>query len=374
MQTAVAKHEAARWDIPDDFLEETHFLRAVEEVDYKSSPGYPYMVRNPSNSDFFGVVDGVANPARLKEIWEIVQIRLHKLLLGEDDCDYIRLFIKAEPIKEKKLRDHKYRLISSVSVIDQIIDHMLFDPMNHRLYDNWHMVPSKVGWSPYKGGWRIFPTQPLLAIDKSSWDWTVCGWLIEQIVQFRIMLCNNINDSWIKLATQRYKCLFLNPLFLTSGGLVLKQKEAGVMKSGCVNTIADNSIMQLLLHLRVSLERGGDVDGLFYTMGDDTVQDEPNDLDDYLSRLNQFSIVKQATNRTEFAGMHFNYSQVEPMYGGKHAFNLLHLDPENEEQVCSSYMLLYHRSKFRGWFESLFEAMNIPVPHRLVRDHIFDNS
>lgn len=369
---ATDAHKAARWSVPEDFLTKEHYLRVVDKLEWKSSPGYPYCVRNPTNKDLFKVNEsGVPDPSRVDEMWDIVNHRIAALLRGERTADPIRLFVKPEPLKEKKLRDSKFRLIASVSVVDQIIDHMLFDDMNETMYAQWDMVPSKVGWSPYVGGWKCMPRKKWLAIDKTSWDWTVHLWLIDLVFKVRQRLCRNMNSTWKRLAEMRYRMLYIDALFVTSAGVVLRQKYPGVMKSGCVNTIADNSIMQFLLHIRVCLEIGEAI-GVVMAMGDDTLQEKPKDLKKYLETLGQYCIVKKADEGNEFAGMLFAGMRVEPLYAGKHAFSILHAKKEVLPDVAAAYSLLYHRSQYRQWFRRMFTESGFEIPTIGELDAIYD--
>lgn len=358
---------AASWSIPDDFLERSHFERIVKtRLDWTSSPGYPYMRTAPTNGDLFRVKNGVVDSGMLDFYWEVV-----KQQISERRSDPIRLFVKAEPIKLKKIELGRYRLISSVSVIDQIIDHMLFSEMNQAMIDDWLYVPPKIGWAPVNGGWRLMPKGGWMALDKTAWDWTVQPWLLQVVLDLRHKLCRNPTSRWWDLAQWRYVQLFASPIFITSGGMMLKQRHPGIMKSGCVNTIADNSIMQVILHLRVSLEM--DVTpGKIYTMGDDTLQEDVPRLDEYMERMSRYSIVKQVVHNTEFAGNRFRGRVVEPLYRGKHAFTLLHLNPKYITELADSYTLLYHRSKFLPIIEDLFTRMGVKFLQREYRDAIFD--
>lgn len=327
------------WEIPDDFDSREAFLRAVKRLDWTSSPGVPYCYSHPTNGQLFGVVDGEPDEGRLEEVWLMVKNRLQ-----DGSCDPIRLFVKTEPHKEKKILLKRWRLISSVSVVDQIIDHMLFGEMNDKLVDSWFETPLKIGWTPYKGGYRLIPKGPVLAIDKSSWDWTVMNWLVEIVMECRKSMARGRRfDDWARLVAWRYSCLFQQPLFQTSGGVQLRQLVEGVMKSGCVNTITDNSIMQLILHVRVCVELGL-APGWFWALGDDTLQQLPSNPKLYMDLLRQFCIVKQAVAKPEFAGFCFD-TTPEPMYRGKHAYNLLHANPKFLTEFKRAYKLLYYKSK-----------------------------
>lgn len=348
-------------------MEKTHFERVVRnKLDWTSSPGYPYLRRATSNAVFFGCVDGVPNQERVDAVWSMVQQRL----LGAEP-DYIRLFVKPEAHTAKKLDQKRYRLISSVSVVDQIIDHMLFDEMNDMMINNWIHIPSKPGWSFVGGGWRFMPKETWIATDASSWDWTVQPWLLEMAYQVRRRFCVNMNQKWERFAQQRYQELFASPVFVTSGGLLLRQKEPGVMKSGCVNTIADNSLMQVILHVRCCLELGLPVTQIF-TMGDDRLQEPMPREREYMDLTGQFCILKSVEHVNEFAGFRIGRGRVEPVHRAKHAYNLLHADPRHLQEIANSYALNYHRSKFTKWFDDMFREMGLYILPREYRDMIFD--
>lgn len=361
-------------DLPADFLTRAHFMRVLAEVEMSSSPGYPYMRRAPTNKILFGFDGFEFNQESVEVIWVTVQDRIKVLLRGDlndpNSSDPIRLFIKPEPVKLEKARDGRYRLISSVSVVDQIIDLMLFNHQNQALYGQFWKTPSRVGWSPYNGGWKFLNQFQRISLDKSAWDWTAQPWLFHVVLQFR---ASGITDQrWLLLAAMRYKIL-LQPIFVTSGGVLLKQRTPGVMKSGCVNTIADNTIMQVILHYRCCLLSNQPL-GMIDVMGDDTVQDQLVDEQAYLFYLRQFCRVKEVSRSVEFAGMLFKGPNVVPLYRGKHAYNLLHAADENLPAIATSYSLLYHRSPYIDWFESLFEAMDLEVPSKSFRDMIYDGS
>nr|QXV86562.1 RNA-dependent RNA polymerase [Solemoviridae sp.] len=364
-----AWHERVRWSIPADFMEHSHFMRVIRRLDWTSSPGYPYMLRNSCNAHLFGAKDDTLDTEKVNHIWSIVQQRLIKR-----DCDPIRLFVKPEVHEKRKLDLEKYRLISSVSVVDQIIDHMLFDELNDKMVASWIHIPGKAGWSPFGGGWRFMPRETWMATDASSWDWTVQPWLLEMCLEFRARQCENLDERWLELASWRYECLYKNPLFITSGGLLLRQKAPGIMKSGCVNTISDNSLMQAILHLRVSLEIGMPTIPYLFTMGDDRLQEPIPDefLEKYLEVTRQFCILKYAQRKNEFSGFCFEGKWIEPVHRAKHAYNLLHMDEKVVVPMAHSYVLNYHRSRYARVMEDLFHKMDVTLFPKDVRDLIFD--
>lgn len=338
--------------IPPDFMTYEHYRRVVEDLEWDSSPGFPYIYSHPHNRSFFSVVDGVPDPARVEAVWALVQQRLEAR-----DSDPIRLFIKPEPHSLKKIQEERYRLISSISVVDQIIDQMIFGFQNEAFLSNNHYTPVRVGWGWMKGGWRSVRRQGMMACDKSGWDWTVSAWLVELELQVRKRLLVGDVDRWLDLAQYRYHELFVKNEFMTSGGLVFRVNKPGLMKSGCVNTIVSNSIMQVLLHARVSLELGQKTKGI-WAMGDDTLQPMVEDQERYVRQLSRYCKVKQVSNRSEFAGFYWDDDgSIEPLYPAKHAYNILHVKEKDLSVFSLSYNLLYWRSKFLPLIRGL-----MPVP------------
>lgn len=360
------QYKPAAWSIPEDFLEYSHFCRVVEKLDFTSSPGYPYLMRASSNSVFFQRKGDVVPEHRLREVWELVKMRM-----SDRSSDPIRLFIKPEPHKQSKLDGKKYRLISSVSVVDQLIDAMLFGEFNNAVIDNCIQVPCKGGWSPLCGGWKMVPASGTMSLDKSGWDWSAQYWLFELELQLRTRLCTNLTADWLELACWRYRELFYSPRFITSGGLLLRQKNPGVMKSGCYNTLVSNSIMQSLIHLRVCQEL--DIrPGWIWTLGDDTLQSliPKPERGRYLESCAQYCHVKHCVEGAEFAGMRFHGMRVEPLYKGKHSYQLLHMDQKYASEIADSYRLLYHRSRRGPILDTLLTGIGRATAEE--RDSVWD--
>nr|UGO57208.1 MAG: hypothetical protein 1 [Riboviria sp.] len=362
------RYWASRWEIPDDFFEFSHYLRAVQNLDMTSSPGYPYLLQYPNNKNLFGVNGaGEPDPVRLRMVWELIMDRL-----VNRDADPIRLFVKQEPITKTKLAAGRNRLISSVSVVDQLIDSMLFGPHNEEIHRKHIFLPSKVGWSPYQGGWKIIP-KGWVATDKSAWDWTMMMWVVEEILECRTSLCKTQGPllvRWRDLASWRYNKLFVNTQFVTSGGLVFTAKFNGVQKSGSINTIDDNTMAQDILHLRACIETD-QAARYQYIMGDDVLQEIPDDPNTYYKKLSEYCCLKQVVRRSEFAGHLFQGMRTEPLYEGKHAYVLLHAKQSVLPDLARSYALLYHRSLKKDKMRAICEKLG-EVPTSEILDIIYD--
>nr|UGO57248.1 MAG: hypothetical protein 1 [Riboviria sp.] len=360
-----AEYQAVKWTIPDDFMSFEHFRRVVMDMDMSSSPGYPYQLSFATNGSFLGSRgDGTFDENILRQHWLTTLERIRNR-----EVDPIKLFVKPEPHKVSKVEKKSWRLISSVSVMDQIIDHMLFDPMNKKMVDEYLSIVPQIGWAPVYLGWTNIPLCGV-AMDKSGWDWTVRPWLCEEVLELRKALCQNLTAEWIDLAEWRYRALFESPMFVTSGGHFLRQLNPGVMKSGCVNTISDNSIMQDILNKVVELETGL-TSTWMKTMGDDTYQSDPGDIPTYVECLRKYCLVKEVKNRAEFAGFEFQYNHIEPLYFGKHCWTLLHATPEVASDIATAYALLYHKSRRSRLVKSILRKLGY-VPSDAWLDMIWD--
>lgn len=313
-----------------------------------STPGYCILtLMGSTNGQVFGW-DGLnCDPDRVSTVRNHVKLRFDKLLNGELVADDIKVFVKQEPHKEKKIREETYRLISAVSLIDTIIDRILFAWLARIQLDTVGKTPCLVGWSPVRGGWRLlhnrFANKPVVCLDRSAWDWTVQGYLVDMWVMFMENLPVNPPKWWVSMMKLRFKLLFEKAWFKFEDGTRVKQMTKGVMKSGCYLTILLNSLSQSLLHYLANERCGHDMrQNQPYSIGDDTAQDAFDWLEEYVSQLEKLGVtVKGAKVRqwVEFAGFCWDGKTCYPAYWQKHLFNLSHT--KRLEETLQSYQYLY---------------------------------
>lgn len=275
----------------------------------------------------------------------LVLERVRQLESGLDSADDLKVFIKQEPHKLSKIDEGRFRLISAVSVVDSMVDRMLFSRLQDLACSTACLTPSAVGWSPIRGGYRLvrarFPGRVLCA-DKSAWDWTVSGWMVDAAKELLKRLCVNPSSRWSGLVDRRFEMLFKKAVFRVSDGSRFEQLDEGLMKSGCYLTILLNTVMQVIAHY-VASARSGESPGDILAMGDDTIQEVPRDLDRYLVELRGLGIfVKpKVVDVIDFAGFEFDMRSCVPAYENKHRFQLEHLDEEHALETLMSYQLLY---------------------------------
>lgn len=313
-----------------------------------STPGYCSVSHmGTTNGQIFGWNGVECDAERLTIVRQATLIRFLQLLNGEDAGDDLKVFIKQEAHKEQKLKEGRLRLISAVSLIDTLVDRVLFGWLARNVLANVGRTPCLVGWSPVRGGWRKiqrrFRNEPVVCLDKSAWDWTVQGYLVDLWKEFLTELPVDPPLWWVQMVGARFRVLFDSPTFRFEDGTRVQQGVRGIMKSGCFLTIILNSVSQSMLHYLANMRCGKDpLLNQPLTIGDDTVQDGFDWLTEYVDQLTLLGVgVKGAKiqNWVEFAGFAFTGETCYPAYWQKHLFNMSHTD--NLEEVLHSYQYLY---------------------------------
>lgn len=207
-------------------------------------------------------------------------------------CDPIRTFVKGEPHKQSKLDEGRYRLIMSVSLVDQLVARVLFQKQNKREIALWRVLPSKpgfglstdgqvrefvetlaesVGVSPHELT-SNFPRY-LIPTDCSGFDWSVADWMLhdDMEVRNRLTLSNNaltrrLRAAWLKCVSNSVLCL--------SDGTLLAQRIPGVQKSGSYNTSSTNSRIRVMAAFHAGASWA-------IAMGDDALEAANTNLEVY---------------------------------------------------------------------------------------------
>lgn len=230
-------------------------------VNHKASPGVPLST--------FGTTNGAVINSHEQFICFAVAERLIELsktdlstssltpaeLVRRGYCDPVRLFVKQEPHTNKKLSEKRYRLISSVSLVDQLVERLLFGPQNQLEIQRWRNIPSKPGmglslheqaqsiWSELQTNHDIWPAAEA---DISGFDWSVQDWELWADVQMRCKLGGFENPVLKRAAVSRFYC-FMNSVFQLSDGTLIEQGLPGLMKSGSYCTSSTNSRIRCLM-------------------------------------------------------------------------------------------------------------------------------
>lgn len=325
---------------------ERWFRVALSEIEMTSTPGSCIMSSyGATNGEALGWNGIRFDPSRIRLLKAAVRVRFADLLQGKPSADDIQLFVKQEVHKKSKVAEGRYRLISSVSLVDQMVDRILFGPIQKNMLKTVGETPCMAGWSPLMGGYRLMNgrfTKPF-AVDRRAWDWTVPPWIVDAWERILIRLCVLPFPGWEGLVRTRFKALFDRAIFRTRDGFRVRGPGRCVMKSGCYLTILLNSIAQTLMHVAASRRLGWNPRAnVPWSMGDDTIQEEPEDIQAYLDALEMLGQkIKEWNRNNDFAGFKYDGEIVEPLYWDKHCY-MMHIAPRPiREDLYLAYQMLY---------------------------------
>lgn len=224
--------------------------------------------------------------------------------------------------------------------------------------------PSTYGEVWFGGGWRRFRDRVVRlglvwCLDKSAWDWNSPGWIYQDICELRKRLTVNANPEWEMVLDWLYRDAYSESRVMM-GNAIYRQLDPGLMKSGLVPTISDNSYAQVMLDRMVCISLGRPYGPIFAT-GDDTIQRKQDQA--YVDCLQRYGcVVKEVVEDYEFMGNRFTPEGPRPMYGGKHMVNIQRVADEDMPTVLDSYMRTYAADPvFSGFFRRLAVKLGIPV-------------
>lgn len=275
------------------------FDEAVRSLELSAGVGIPYKTLGVQTHR-----DLVEDPEFLPVLTLLVYDRLCKLstldcsgmrpeeLVRNGLCDPIRLFVKKEPHKQSKLDEGRYRLIMSVSLVDQLVARVLFQNQNKTEIALWRAIPSKPGFglSTDREALEFFQSlsrqvgvEPedlianwkdhVLPTDCSGFDWSVAHWMLEDDMEVRNRLTINCTELTRKMRRSWLSCLS-NSVISTSNGCLFAQSYPGVQKSGSYNTSSTNSRVRVMAALHCGASWA-------IAMGDDALESPSSNLSEY---------------------------------------------------------------------------------------------
>nr|WBK56464.1 P1-P2 fusion protein [Wheat leaf yellowing-associated virus] len=335
----------------NNFLKD--FKEAVNSLELDAGIGLPYkLLRKDTHRQM------VEDPHYLPLLTRLTWNRLQKMsqvdpseytpeqLVKEGLCDPIRLFIKGEPHKQSKLDEGRYRLIMSVSLVDQLVARVLFQNQNKREISLWREIPSKPGFglstdrdtrefleslskvvgcstgeiiSDWKD--KIIPT------DCSGFDWSVADWMLEDDMEVRNALTINNNQLTRHLRKVWLKCI-TNSVLCTSDGALYAQTYPGVQKSGSYNTSSSNSRIRVLAAYHCGADWA-------IAMGDDALESPTTKLEKY----KELGFKVEVSSQLEFCSHVFEQEDLaRPINVNKMLYRLIYgYNPAcgNPEVLCN---------------------------------------
>lgn len=360
--------EQPNWDSKENFMQ------ALNELDMTSVPGEELKMYGSTNGQVLGWNGVTYDPDRVEIVWATVCHRIRQLN-EQPAAGAIQIFIKHEEHKTSKVQEGRYRLISAVSVVDAIVDRMLFPGLYDRCVANaYKESPIAVGWSFLYGGCDYITDRIKrpLAADMSSWDWTVQSWMVK--AWYMIFRDFNVTRSerWTRIWRNRVKALF-RATFRLPSGTTMKQKRDGIVKSGSFFTLIGNSILQLLVDCLFCVRFRKAHKGFRLFMGDDVLKEDHDIPDDeYLDFLSSLGLkAKMVERKHEFCGL--DVKEKQPLYRARHIWRLSHTKQEVYAETLASYRILYHQSKDEEFKTFLREELAKIEPSKVMSEYYLDS-
>lgn len=295
-----------------------------------SSPGYPGLTDCKTNADLIGFYgpEYLAEVATerillMKEVsFEQMEglSAMELVLLGL--VDPIRVFVKSEPHSREKIEQGRYRLINSVSLIDQMVERFLSSRQNKTEISQYHKIPSMPGMGNHEtdydealAGAKL--TKELLeeienraGTDARAYDWTNTHKTLMVDARFRAKLQNL--PPWENLYTKRQLCLSTAVMVFDDGRLMVQVKR-GVQKSGSFNTSAGNCRSRTVSRIIAFPDAPLIINGSWQVrvMGDDCVENVSGSSDELVTKYAEQNLrIKEVTSFetdlfVEFCGLEF---------------------------------------------------------------------
>jgi len=202
--------------------------------------------------------------------------------------DPVKVFIKPEPHSWSKFLSGKLRIISSVSLKEQIKGRLLGNLQNKAEIAVWETCPSAPGMGLddlslklISGNFREFLEQgTAVETDISGWDWSVAAWELEADALCRTRLAGAEDDSAFGFLTRVHAYCVANAVYVTPDGKMYEQLLPGGQLSGDQWTSSTNSRARVLASMAARMLAGLPLIHVFKgrkrlnvkAMGDDSVE------------------------------------------------------------------------------------------------------
>lgn len=273
--------------LPDDWGSDGHILRVCAWIEKNSgdkSPGAIFLRQGCTSNKSVFEKYGLPAVARMSRD-RMEQLILSSTVESRQLSDPLRLFIKNEPHKRAKIDEGRWRIICGVSLIDQIIDRVLYAHIERAAIREYENIPSKAGISWQYGGSDVFirsyPDNIVYSsFDCRQFDITHAGWMFDDIRELNERLTLNPTPTWKQLSLNREQAVMYGS-FSFSDGVVCEKILPGWEPSGRYTTLDANGKLVVYIRVLYDIKCGEPTDPQeICSMGDDTVQTVPRGASD----------------------------------------------------------------------------------------------
>lgn len=293
-------------------------------------------------------------------------------------CDTVKVFIKKEPHSLKKIAEGRLRIISSVSLVDQIMTRLLCKKQNAAEIENWMSCPSSPGMGLNDDGlkviWdiakRMSLVNPICETDVSGWDWSVQQWELDLDADIRaeLMGANPLMGFFLKV----HAYVVGHSVFTMPDGDMFAQTIPGGQLSGDYNTSSTNSRCRVIATIasRIQAKEKGFLDTLGETwpslgikaMGDDSFEVWFRGLEDGLSAIGhsiKMCVVRNANlDGLEFCSQKFVGEGIAyPVDPTKTLFRFLSHNPADQNYLDYKVQLMDYFRHLPSEIKSVYERL-----------------
>jgi len=318
------------------------YENAVKNIEGDSSPGMPFATlgcaKNVDVLQKFPDLLKKVVKARLRLLSETEALPKHAVeIVMAGFCDPVRVFVKNEPHNPAKVAEGRLRLISSVSLVDQMCERILYGRQNAMEIANWDAIPSKPGMGLDDASiGKIFATWKTMAnpyeADISGWDFSMQWWEMLWEADFRAHLIGMTGTSYHTALRARAHCEMWS-MFMLSDGRYVAQGYPGKRCSGSYNTSTGNSRARVLAGLLAGSTA-------VFAMGDDSLENTTVEPSIMIARYKALGHVVKMFEKCEETSFEFCSTRIGEDDG------IVKGVPQNWAR--STYRLLYATSDFEG--------------------------
>lgn len=244
-------------------------------------------------------------------------------------ADGVRLFIKSEGHGREKQDSKRWRLISALSIVDQLIDKVLHWNQNKTEILCWRHIPSCCGMGMdtpediddvynkvhKPTGGRISTSG---SGDVTGFDWSVREWELVLEARQRVALAHAQGTAMERIAVNRAYAISRS-VFVTDDGDMYAQEEQiyGVQKSGTFNTGSTNSRIRVFLAWLIGARWA-------IAMGDDSQEDHiPDAKERYRALGHGLKFYSRNEHDFEFCSHRFDGRTAVPSDLTKSMFKIM---------------------------------------------------
>lgn len=215
---------------------------------------------------------------RIKKIAELGPDRIRHMLEADPTwavkmqlADPYRTFGKDEATKLSKVVVKRWRLIFSMSIVDQLVERLLFTPQDRKEISMWPFIPSKSGMGLGTDQVALLLRYAeergiTVGCDAEGWDWNVANDLIVADAEARILL-NTAKDPLWESAVRGVTVLHAHRLLMLSDGRIFRREHIGGQASGRKITSSGNGRARFIIDVLAAQHFGYQPASM--TQGDD---------------------------------------------------------------------------------------------------------